>query len=217
MNIRAMRFLIFLLCAISGIAHAFRGIDVESYTDPDYKAYVPKKVLLVVQSQSVELRAELERKAQQEIEQVGFSVVKFRELFPPTRDWSQEQINDICQKEGVDSSLVISSGERSESIRQIGTQSFGSANYSGSNSSVNGSASTVKVNKAKSVAEFSAVLIEQSSGRKVWYADITVKAGGTLFVGAEKDARAAVDAVVEYLGKDGHLPVPPNNSLKGAP
>jgi len=45
---------------------------------------------------------------------------------------------------------------------------------------------------AHSKADFSAVLIDTTNGRTAWYADITTKASGTLFVNEKGDTKGAV-------------------------
>jgi hypothetical protein len=49
------------------------------------------------------------------------------------------------------------------------------------------------------------VLIEPETARTVWYADITTKASGTLFVGEKGDAKGAVKGIIDSLFEDGHL------------
>jgi hypothetical protein len=109
-------------------------------------------------------------------------------------------------------------------VRTIGTQTFGTPNVSGTvnatstmsgpnavntNGTFRGTANTNATSyslvAASSAADFSAVLMDASNARIAWYADITTKAQGTLFVGGKGDAKGAVKGVIEGLVDDGHL------------
>lgn len=106
----------------------------------------------------------------------------------------------------------------------MGTQTFATTNVSGTldatstkmgpntvntNGAVRGTAQTnatsYNIIAANSKADFSAALIDVSNGRTAWYADITTKAQGTLFVGGKGDAKGAVKGIIESLVDDGHL------------
>lgn len=190
-----------LLC---GTAHAFRSTEAKSYTDPDYKEYIPKRVVLIVQNTSNEMRKEIEHRAQEALHEKGITVIFYRDLFSPTRDWGKADHAAVFAREGIDSSFIISLGVRSEFVSPMAA--FGTTNISNAYGTGTASTTTVMINSAKSKAEFSAVLIDIANARTAWYADITISAGGTLFVGANKDARAAVDGLLEELVKEGHLP-----------
>jgi hypothetical protein len=194
-------------------ANAFRSSNVESYTDPDYQGYVPKKVILLVADSSNEVRLEIEKRLKDELGDQGVVVVSYRELFPPTRTWSTADQEETYQREHVDSGLIVTVGSRSSEVIPIATNTYTTGNIFGSYGAqgtfkASGSArsTTYNVVGARSEAEFSAVLLDLAKNRTVWYADITVKAAGTFFVGSKGDAKGAVGGVMKGLGKDGHLP-----------
>lgn len=205
MNVVTNVFLSLFLLVFANSVHALRSIDTESFTDPDYKSYIPNKVVLLASNVSRSMQKEIEESAKQKLEKVGVTVVMYEDLFPPTREWTEQDESEVFRKEGIDSGIVISFGTRSQSIRNIGTHTFGTANFNSYGAS--GSATTVNINRAKSEAEFSVVLKDIKTMRTAWYADITTKAGGAFFVGEERDARAAIKGMIAGLKKDGHLPV----------
>lgn len=215
-----------LICGLlfSQIALAFRSTHVESFTDPDYKDFHPKKVLVMVREATNESRVQIEQRLIDKLAEFGVVGVKERDLFPPTRDWTPEARREILTKYDIDSSLIVAVGTSSASIRKVGSQTFGSTTYSGNvnatstrtgpnsvstNGTVGGTANTnatsYDVFAANSKADFSAVLIDVTNGRTAWYADITTKAQGTLFVGEKGDAKGAVKGVIEGLLNERHL------------
>jgi hypothetical protein len=196
----------------SGAASAFRSTDVESYTDPDYKGYQPKKVMLVVENASQEMRMEIEERLTKELAKKGVEVISNRKLFPPTREFSTEDRQRILAAESVDSALVVTIGESASQVMAIATQTRGTAQMNAQPSGGGGYNATGTMNStsqniyaAKSKAEFSAVLFDAAKNRAAWYADVQVKAQGTLFVSEKGDAKGLAGAVIEGLEDDGHL------------
>lgn len=223
---RLLSSLIVLLCtaAVSGNAFAFRSVSAESFTDPDYKGYTPKKVVIIVTKASNDARKIIEDRLISELADCGVLGVRERDLFPPTREWTAESRRQITVDNGIDSSLIVAVGTNSASIRTVGRQTFGTTNVSGTvtanstlsgpntiatDGTIRGTANTNTTSydmvSAHSAADFSAVLMDLSTSRTVWYADVTTKASGTLFVGGKGDAKASVKGVVDALVKDGHL------------
>lgn len=200
------------LMLLSNTASAFRSTDVESYTDPDYQGYQPKKVMLVVENASQEMRMEIEERLTKAFEKKGIEAIPSRKLFPPTREFSTEDRMKVLEAENVDSALVVTIGESASQVIAIATQTRGTAQMNAKPTYGGGYNATGTVNStsqniygAKSKAEFSAVLFDTAKNRTAWYADVQVKATGTLFVSEKGDAKGLVSAVIDGLEDDGHL------------
>jgi hypothetical protein len=71
-------------------ANAFRSTKVQGFTDPDYKEYVVSKVLLLVENADNDMRSEIETRLKSKLADKGVTLVAYRELFPPTRQWSKD-------------------------------------------------------------------------------------------------------------------------------
>jgi len=214
MRIRPWVFAVCLL-AVSGSAMALRSLTTESFTDPDYKGYTFKKAVLLVQNASIEGRVRIEERLTAALKDHGVELVAYRALFPPTRDWDSGQRAEILQREGVEAELIVTVGATAASVIPVAMQSFGTTHVNGSAYStgnmtqVNGTAfsnsTSYTIVHARSSAEFSAVLLDLTKGKTAWYADISTKAGGTLFVGEKGDDKAVVKGIVEGLEKEGHF------------
>lgn len=218
--------MIVIICAmmITHSSFAFRSTDTESFTDPDYKNFKPRKILVMVVNAPNDSRKIIEERLIDQLRRYGVEAVKERDLFPPTRDWTPDARATILKDNAIDATLLVAAGANSSSIMKIGTQTFGSTNVNGSfnatsrmsapgtvstSGTYHGAASTNATSynlvKATSNADFSAVLFDASNARTAWYADITTKASGTLFVGGKGDAKGAVKGVIEGLVDDGHI------------
>ena len=211
---KAMLFM--LLAAVSVSASAFRSLTTEGFTDPDFRGYMFHKAVLMVQNADNEGRTQIEERLTDDLKKHGVEVITYRNLFPPTREWTAETRDVILQREHVDAALIVTVGSSASSVIPVATQTFssgtanGTVNTYGNSATVHASgysnSTTYNVLSAHSKSEFSAVLIDMATHKTAWYADISTKAAGTLFVSEKGDAKAAVKGVMEGLEKEGHLP-----------
>lgn len=204
--------LLALLLCLSVPAQAFRFIDVQSFTDPDYVGYQPKKLVVMVIGGTHEVTAEIIERVTTQLAKKGIQAFPARSLFPPTRTWAEADQAAIYEKNEIDSGLIVTVGASASQIIPIATQTYGSSNVFGNvnssgtfNAQGTSSATSYNIMAAKSKAEFSAVLLDIKRNRTVWYADILVKAQGTLFVSEKGDAKGVVNGIVKGLEDDGHV------------
>jgi len=203
--------ILFLGLVTSESTYARRSTTQESFTDPDYKNYRPKNVVLIVISEDTEVRLEIEKRMTKVLAENGLTVARHVELFPPTREWTAEAQMEIYAREKIEAELIITVGASSASIIPMATQTHSSSNaygsYNSGNFNTTGSGSSTSYNlvKANSNASFSAVLLDVNANRVAWYSDIFTKAQGTMYVGAKGDAKAVAKAVSEGLTENGHI------------
>jgi hypothetical protein len=204
--------LLALLLCLSVPAQAFRSIDVQSFTDPDYVGFQPKKVVVMVVGGSHEVTSEILERVTAQLAKKGIEAFPARSLFPPTRTWTEADQAAIYEKNEIDSGLIVTVGASASQIIPIATQTYGSANVFGNvnssgsfNAQGTSSSTSYNIMAAKSKAEFSAVLLDIKKNRTAWYADVLVKASGTLFVSEKGDAKGVVNGILEGLEDDGHV------------
>jgi hypothetical protein len=202
---------ILILLSLTSVAfsvQALRSTDFESYTDPDFIDYKFTKVMLVVEG-GFEVTKIVSKRLSKDFAKRGIGLVDQKRLFPPTREWTAEARNEVLKKNQVVAVLVVTPGASAASIMPAITQTYGnvSGNYNDSSGSFSGSgsATSYQLYSARSEAEFSAVLLDVSTSRIVWYTDILTKAGGTFFVGSKGDAKAVAKGVLKGLIKNNHL------------
>jgi hypothetical protein len=142
-------------------------------------------------------------------------------LFPPTRTYTNPEIQQGLASSGIDGVLVINVGDTGVLQQYAGTILTG--NYSGtSNASgtINrfGNVSTVSLDgvssgtvtatstpvyRYKRQTTFTAQLIEPATSRKLWVGNGQVSAGGSLFVGNRVNASSSVAAIFDDLQRKG--------------
>lgn len=72
-------------------AYSFRSTKSESFTDPDYLEYQIKKIVVIVEADSNEIREEVESRIVKAMEKFEVVAIPIRNVFPPTRDWTMEE------------------------------------------------------------------------------------------------------------------------------
>jgi hypothetical protein len=142
-------------------------------------------------------------------------------LFPPTRTYTNAEVQKGLTSDGIDGVLVINVGDTGVLQQYAGT--ILSGQYSGSstaNGTINtvGNVSTVSLNGTSSgtmmaaatpvyryrrQTTFTARLLEPTTARNLWVGNGQVNAGGLLFVGEGASASSSVDAIFDDLQKKG--------------
>jgi hypothetical protein len=142
-------------------------------------------------------------------------------LFPPTRTYTNAEVQKGLISNGIDGVLVINVGDTGVLQQYAGT--ILSGQYSGSSSiggAINnfGNISTVSLNGASSgtmaatatpvyryrrQTMFTARLIEPTTARNLWVGNGQVRAGGLLFVGDGANASSSVAAIFDDLQRKG--------------
>lgn len=197
---------------LASTALALRFNDHTSYTDPDYIGYKPSKIIFLTQGASSSITTEIDKRMMKYFKKTNVQVIPYREIFPPTRRWSNEEMTKRLASQHIDSAIIINAGISSRDIIKYSTQTHSNTYLSGTvnqfgnfNANANTNSTTYNNYGAKSKAEFSVVLIDLKSNKIAWYADIATKAGGTLFVGDKGDAKAVSKTIAKALEKDGHI------------
>jgi hypothetical protein len=142
-------------------------------------------------------------------------------LFPPTRTYTNAEVQKGLTSNGIDGVLVINVGDTGVLQQYAGT--ILSGQYSGTSSAggtINnfGNISTVSLNGASSgtmtatatpvysyhrQTTFTARLIEPTTARNLWVGNGQVRAGGALFVGDGANASSSVAAIFDDLQRKG--------------
>jgi len=142
-------------------------------------------------------------------------------ILPPTRNYTNAEIQKILQSSGIDSVLIIKVGDTGIMRQYAGTyfeaQSTGDVSLIGtatrfgntSDISLNGTSTLTTTGTSTPIyrysrrTAFSAHLLEASSGRTLWVGNGQVNAGGLLFVGDGASASNSISAIFDDLSKKG--------------
>ncbi len=142
-------------------------------------------------------------------------------ILPPTRNYTNAEIQKALQSSGVDAVLILKVGDSGIMSQYAGTyfqsQTSGNASLNGtmttfgnsSNISMAGTSTQTTTGMATPVyryrrqTAFNAQLLEASTGRMLWVGTGQVNAGGLLFVGDGASASNSISAIFDDLSKKG--------------
>jgi hypothetical protein len=189
---------------------------MQSYADRELPQRPITRVVAYV-SAPVSIANELQDSLSSQAAKYGIVSDNALYLFPPTRTYSQQEIQRDLAARGIDGVLLVNVGDTGIIKEYAGTFFSGtySARYVGgseitrqgnalnvstvgfSNGSWSGSAEPEY--RARRSTRFTAKLIEASSGRVLWTGEGQVNASGYLFVGDQAGASSTAAAIFEDL------------------
>ncbi len=83
------------------------NVQMESFTDPEYRETTHNNVLVFANIASFELKERMEQIIVEELNQNSIHAAKSINYFPPTRELDPDKIGPTAEKEGFDSILFI--------------------------------------------------------------------------------------------------------------
>jgi hypothetical protein len=214
----AIRSICFLATAL--ILSGCITTSMQGYADRELPAKPVSRIIAYVAGPSA-LVSSIQASVSEEARKRGLVAEDALLLFPPTRTYSNAEIQKGLASDGIDGVLVINVGDTGVLQQYAGT--ILSGQYSGSSSAggtINtfGNVSTVSLNGASSgtmtatatpiyryrrQTTFTARLLEPTTGRNLWVGNGQVNAGGLLFVGDGANASSSVAAIFDDLQKKG--------------
>ncbi len=96
-----------LALVLAVIISSCASTETTTFTDPAFRGRQFSNVCVVADISDLKYKQKLEREMGMELSARGISVRTGSMLFPPTRDWSEEQMQEILLKEGIDGYLLI--------------------------------------------------------------------------------------------------------------
>jgi hypothetical protein len=142
-------------------------------------------------------------------------------MFPPTRTYTNAEIQQRLARDGIEGVLLIGVGDSGVQQQYAGT--IFSGQYSGTSSATGtidtfGNVSTVSMNGTSSgtmvatatpvycykrQTTFTARFLETSTGRNLWVGSGQVNSGGLLFIGDNLNASSSVAVIFDDLQRKG--------------
>jgi hypothetical protein len=193
---------------------------MQGYADRELPAKPVSRIIAYVAGPTA-LVTSIQANVSDEARKRGLTAEDALSLFPPTRTYTNAEIQRGLASDGIDGVLVINVGDTGVLQQYAGTilsgQYSGSSNASGtistfgnvSNVSLNGTSSGTMVATATPVyryrrqTAFTARLLEPVTGRNLWVGNGQVNSGGLLFVGDGANASSSVAAIFDDLQRKG--------------
>jgi hypothetical protein len=167
------------------------------------------------------LVSSIQQSVAEEARKRGIAADDALNLFPPTRTYSNVEVQKALAADGVDGVLILNVGDTGVLQQYAGT--IFSGQYQGTSNVVGtvntfGNASTLSMSGTSSgtmtatatpvyryrrQTNFKARLLEASTGRNLWVGNGQVNAGGLLFVGDRASSSSSVAAIFNDLQAKG--------------
>ncbi len=200
--IQAILFTFFTLLAFN--ATAFRNTQVESSTDPDFEAYRPVRILVLIENVPEEARKEAHRRLVKAFSRANIAVQSYADVFPESRHWDYAERQARLKAHNIDSVLAVTGGESLLTWFPIANRSIPNSSAYATTRTYSGQGAP-KVTGARSRAKFRAVLYNTAEDRIVWSASVITKASGTLFVSEKGNGKGGAIGIIRALKRDRHL------------
>jgi len=146
---------------------------ITSFKDPDFSNTNFSKILIIVPFSDLELRQTTEKEFQDALYSKGITAITSIELFPPTREFSPDEILNLLRKFNIDGILFIASEDywTSPTYTPESRSTKGSASLIGNLISYSVSARKYRSNYlSKSHITFELRLYDVNTGRTAWIA-----------------------------------------------
>ncbi len=193
------------LLGFSGCA----STSMTSFTDPGYRTTTFTRILVVANLSDLQWRKRIESRLVDEFLWNGVFAMEGMNLFPPTRELTDQEKIDLLVQNKIDAYIVIGvreTGTQEVYIPETGssTQTEGSVSVYGNTATYREKSRTTKYGGytvSKGWAEFDVKLYDVSNGQCAWVASAFT--GGNAFANFNTIINSFCFKTVEQLIKDG--------------
>lgn len=191
-----------LALALSSLSGCI-STNVKGYTDQDYQGYKIRKAVVRAPDTDFQFGALLENSIVDELGDAGVKAGSFLKLFPPTRQWTNEQVAQILRQQGYDTIMTVSLTGSNTSSDTIGYINTGTASVYGNTAYYNGNSTAITTFHRHTTSHIKVYNV--ATGRVVWIGDARTSAGGLLYMGDETQTDSLAEEMVDALRDSGHL------------
>ena len=193
------------LIGFSGCA----STNITSFTDPDYKSTNFTRVLVITNLSDLQWRQQIESQLVQEFRDNGIFAMEGINLFPATREFTDQEKIDLLIQNKIDSYILIDVGETG--TQQVYIPQTGSSTKTEGSVSVYGNTTTYREKTkttnyggytvSKPWAKFDTKLYDVSNGQNAWIASAFTS--GNAYANHETVINSFCGKTVKQLIKDG--------------
>jgi hypothetical protein len=180
-----------------------------SFKDPAFQSVSFKRILVVANTSDLEWRRKIEARMVQAFREVGVFAIEGVQLFPPTRELTDDEKVNILLQNNIDAYVSVSVGE--SGVKEVYVPPTGSTTKTEGKVRVSGNQadyeekSTTRIHGgytlSKPWADFETKLFDVSSGQNAWLA--SSHTGGNAYANFNTVINSYCDKVVEQILEDG--------------
>jgi hypothetical protein len=194
---------VLLLASLTLLLAGCVTTSVRGFTDNNYKEFKIKKIAVRAPNVGFAFGEIMENSMIKNLRSSKVQAESFLSLFPPTRDWTNEEVAKQLMKDGYDSIMyvyLVGSDSSSQTISYINSGNAyaygGMGTYSGT---------TVPVSAISRSTQTRVKIFDIHTADVIWIGDSSTKAGGLLFMGDETQTDSISSQIVSSLKSNGHI------------
>lgn len=199
----------FLLIYVLANLYGCASTNMTSFTDPDFQSIKFKRILVVANVADLQWRQTIESRMVEAFRPVDVEAFESLRLFPPTRNFTNEEKIDLLNRYKIDGYITINVGEsgvQSVYVPPTGstTKTKGEVTVTGNRAQYEGKSTTTNYGGYtlnKPWAQFQTKLFDVSSGSTAWVASSYT--GGNAYANLNTVINSYCDKVVDKLKEDG--------------
>ncbi|MFC4259072.1 hypothetical protein ACFOZ5_08535 [Marinobacter lacisalsi] len=188
---------------LAGLLAGCASTSITGYSDPDYRDSQYDSVVVVAEGAGLERAARLEGGICEKFQSKGITCAPFNQMFPPTRSHPADEVFTALNHKDIGALVVLLSGADQSSARNIGYQTFGSANVYGNQ--VTGQSSSMALTAFSRQAHARIVLVDADTRETAWLGDARTEGSGAVNVTESAFASSLTTEVVRALVESPHF------------
>jgi hypothetical protein len=198
-SLRLLFLLLFATVSLGGCVTT----QVKGYTDRDYNHYKVERVVVRAPNTDFAFAELLEQSMVRELINNGVRAASFLDMFPPTRQWTNDEVNLELRQQRINTIMYINLGSSESHSQTIGYINSGTASVYGNTATYSGHSTAVTTFHRYTSTRVK--IYEVASGRTVWVGDSTTRAGGLLYMDDETQTESMAEETIASLKSNGHI------------
>ncbi|WP_445946607.1 hypothetical protein [Shewanella sp.] len=191
-------YLIFVLL-VSGCANT----NMKTYVDPEHQGKSYSKVLIDLPNANFEFKEIVLSELCGALKKRSVVCLAKEDLLPPTREYSDNQLFQIIEKNEIEGWLVLQIGSGGSSSQYIGSQTFGSATLYGN--SAYGSANSMAMYSFNRQQGYSIVMYDMHTKHKAFIMEASTSASGLANITNSVFAESLASKIIKEMESNGFL------------
>lgn len=176
---------------------------VRGFSDRDYRGYKIQKVAVRAPNAGFSFGETLETSMVKQLQAKGVKARSFLKSFPPTREWTNQEISTELMKDGYDSIMYINLIGSDTSTQTIGYIHNGNAYAYGNMATYSGSSTPMTA-----ISRYTSTRVkiyDVKNAKVIWVGDSSTNAGGLLYMSDETQADSIATEITTALQESGHM------------
>jgi len=176
---------------------------MKTYVDSECRGKIYSKILIDLPNANFEFKEIVVSELCNGLRQRSVACLSKEELFPPTREYSDNQLFQTINRNEIDGWLILEIGSGGSTSQYVGSQTFGSATLYGN--SAYGSASSMAMYSYSRQQGYSIVMYDMQTRHKAFIMYASTSASGLANVTNSVFAKSLAHKIIKEMESNGFL------------